>query len=137
MSARTLARKWLVALRRALPAIAILVAMPLGMLHRSTTGGCRLSAAAASGDVRATGDSSRVAAAADLRAGVALVAGHAHDQDHPDGIDAVPGGCGPALAPVAAAPGGVALVSTDAPDRRALLLDSGGPPPPVRPPRPS
>ena len=135
MSARTLTRKWLVALRRALPAIAILVAMPLGTLHRSTTGVCGLSAGASFGDVRATDDSASDAAATDLRAGGALEASHAHEQGHPDGVDAVPGGCGPALAPVAAAPDAVARGSETAPERRASLTDSGGVPPPVRPPR--
>ena len=135
MSARTLTRRWLVALQRALPAIAILVAMPLGTLHRSTNGGCRLSAGVASGDVPATGDSASAAAATGLRAGGALEASHAHAQGHPDGVDAVPGGCGPALAPAAAAPEAVVRGSETASERRASLTDSGGAPPPVRPPR--
>lgn len=122
----------------ALVALLLLLLMPVGLVHRSTTGACRsdhrAAVAASAGAVNDVGVDAPSAAAAEHPR---TLGGHQHGHDGSalplDG--AAPGACGPAGLAERSAPTSDVPYRAALPVWRALSPLALAPPPPARPPR--
>lgn len=123
---------------RAMLAVLLLMVMPLGLLHRSSSGGCRqMTGAGSVEDVRQLlgHDFGSAPSAVANRLGAVLETTHDHQAIDLSFAESVPGTCGPAALDSRAVPSGTQR-PVDAPaEWRASAPALLAAPPPAPPPR--
>jgi hypothetical protein len=109
-------------------ALLLLMVMPLGMLHRSSNGGCRQPAGAS------LVDDGRLLVRHGIPAAV-LQTAHEHRATEPPIAASVPGGCGPAVLDAREVPSGTRRPAEDPAEWRRSAPALLAAPPPAPPPR--